>query len=202
MREGWALLHQVITEESEATTLRIDSGFVVYRAVLETELQLARHPVTTGDLGQVAVGEDVALQRAEYEKAVDYALRVAYGYRRRRQRARLEQRSAAQASSTASGLEQTPSSIGLFYFQHHVRTRPRYPSPALRLTSSNSVSVPDDHINSPAVPRPHCQQITGVVCAASWRRVIREGIFHDYPFPIQAVGTENVSLQKPVSFAL
>lgn len=65
------------------------------------------------------------------------------------------------------------------------------------------MSVPDDHINSPVlVPRSHCQQITGVVGAASWRRAIRKGIFHDDPFPIQAVGAENVSLQKPVSFAV
>src|SRR6266404_6295528 len=60
--------------------------------------------------------------------------------------------------------------------------------------------VPDRCTPLP-VHRPHCQQIPGVVWAASWRRDIRKGIFHDSLFPIQAVGTENVSFPKPVSFA-
>ena len=51
------------------------------------------------------------------------------------------------------------------------------------------------------VQRPHCQQITGVMWAESWRRDIRKGIFHDSLFPIWAVGTEKVSFPKPVSFA-
>ncbi len=51
------------------------------------------------------------------------------------------------------------------------------------------------------VHRPHCEQITGVVWAESWRRDIRNGIFRDSLFPIWAVGTENVSFPKPVSFA-
>ena len=34
------------------------------------------------------------------------------------------------------------------------------------------------------VPQPHCQQITGVSWAASWRQGIRNGIFHDSLFPI------------------
>jgi len=52
------------------------------------------------------------------------------------------------------------------------------------------------------VPRPHCQQIMGIVGAASWRRDIRNGTFHYYLFLIEAVGTESVSLPKPVGFAL
>jgi hypothetical protein len=42
----------------------------------------------------------------------------------------------------------------------------------------------------------------GIIGAVSWRRDIRNGTFHYYLFPIQAVGAENVSYQKPVSFAL
>ena len=42
----------------------------------------------------------------------------------------------------------------------------------------------------------------GIIWAVSWRRDIRNGIFHYYLSPIQAVGTENVSYKKPVSFAL
>jgi len=51
------------------------------------------------------------------------------------------------------------------------------------------------------VPGPHCQQITGVVWAESWRRDIHKGIFHDSLFPIWAVWTDKVSFPKPVSFA-
>jgi hypothetical protein len=40
------------------------------------------------------------------------------------------------------------------------------------------------------------------VWAASRRRDIRKGIFHDALFPIKAVGTENVAFPKPVSFDL
>jgi len=35
----------------------------------------------------------------------------------------------------------------------------------------------------------------------SWGRHTRKGTFHDYLFPIQAVGTENVACQKPESCA-
>src|ERR1017187_6582784 len=69
-------------------------------------------------------------------------------------------------------------------------------------TSSSSNFVPDDYLKLVPVLRPYFHQITGVVWAASWRRDIRKGIFHDPLFPIQAVGTENVSFQKPVSFGL
>jgi len=64
------------------------------------------------------------------------------------------------------------------------------------------MSVPEDYLKLVPVLRPYFHQITGVVWAASWRRDIRKGIFHDSLFPIEAVGTENVSFQKPVSFGL
>ena len=38
--------------------------------------------------------------------------------------------------------------------------------------------------------------------AESSRRDVRKGIFQDSLFPIQAVGTDNVSFPKPVSVAL
>jgi hypothetical protein len=49
---------------------------------------------------------------------------------------------------------------------------------------------------------PHCAQIMRVMWTASWRRNIRKRIFQDLLFPIQTVGTQNVSLLKPVSFVL
>src|ERR1039458_9607695 len=52
------------------------------------------------------------------------------------------------------------------------------------------------------VPRPHCQQIPGVAGAVSWRGDLRNGTFHYCLFLIEAVATENVSIQKPVSFSL
>jgi hypothetical protein len=55
--------------------------------------------------------------------------------------------------------------------------------------------------NSVPVLQPHCQQIIGVMRAASWGRHIRKGTFHDSLFPIQAVETENVACPKPESFA-
>jgi len=42
----------------------------------------------------------------------------------------------------------------------------------------------------------------GIVRAAPWRRDIRDETFHYYLFPIEAVGTENVSFPEPVSSAL
>ena len=64
------------------------------------------------------------------------------------------------------------------------------------------MSVPDNYLKLVPVLRPYFHQITGVVWAASWRRDIRKGIFHDSLSPIEAVGTENVSFEKPVNFAL
>jgi hypothetical protein len=46
----------------------------------------------------------------------------------------------------------------------------------------------------------HSDQCHGAVHAKV--AVVRNGTFHHYLFPIQAVGVENVSYQKPVSFAL
>ena len=67
-------------------------------------------------------------------------------------------------------------------------------------TSSNLMSVPDVYLKLVPALRPHTHQITGVVWAASWRRDVRKGIFHDFLPPILAGGTENVSFQKPASF--
>src|ERR1039458_4804683 len=68
-----------------------------------------------------------------------------------------------------------------------------------RCVRFSSLSVPDDYLKLIPVLRPYFHQITGVVWAASWRRDIRKGIFHDSLSLIYAVGTENVSFQKPVS---
>ena len=69
-------------------------------------------------------------------------------------------------------------------------------------TSSSSTSVPDDYLKLVPALRPYFHQITGVVWAASWRRDVCKGIFHDSLSTIAAVRTENVSFQKPVSFVL
>src|SRR5208283_2889976 len=70
------------------------------------------------------------------------------------------------------------------------------------MTTSSSSMSPDDYLKLVPALRPHFHQITGVVWAASWRRDVFKGIFHDSLSTIQAVGTENVSFQKPVSFVL
>jgi len=64
------------------------------------------------------------------------------------------------------------------------------------------MSVPDVYLKLVPALRPYLHQITGVVGVASWRRDIRKGIFHDSLSLIYAVGTENVSFQKPVSFGV
>ena len=69
-------------------------------------------------------------------------------------------------------------------------------------TSSSLMSVPDVYLKLVPALRPYFHQITGVVWAVSWRWDVRKRIFHDFLSLIQAVGTENVSFQKPVSFGL
>jgi hypothetical protein len=61
--------------------LRKDDSFLVYRAVLETKNQVAGHPIATGDLCDIPIGEDVAFHRAQHKKSVKQALGVQYGYR-------------------------------------------------------------------------------------------------------------------------
>jgi hypothetical protein len=68
-------------------------------------------------------------------------------------------------------------------------------------TSGSLMSVRDDYLKLVSALRPYLQQITGVVWAVSWRRDVRKGIFHDFLSPCQAVGTENVSFQKPQALA-
>jgi hypothetical protein len=61
---------------------------------------------------------------------------------------------------------------------------------------------PEARLGTVPVLVPYSQQITGVVWAASWRRVIRKGIFHDSPFSNWAFGTGSVSFPKPASIAM
>jgi len=46
-------------------------------------------------------------------------------------------------------------------------------------TSSSLMSVPDDYLKLVPALRPYFHEVTGVVWAASWRRDVRKGIFHD-----------------------
>jgi len=65
------------------------------------------------------------------------------------------------------------------------------------------MSVPAEHLKLLVVPpRTHRHQITGIVWAVSCRRRIRNGTFNNDLFPIETVGTDNVSLPEPVVFAL
>jgi hypothetical protein len=68
---------------------------------------------------------------------------------------------------------------------------------------SSIMCVPGDYLRQFAsVPGPHCQQITGVVWAVSWRWSRREAKFQDSLFAIEAGEADNVSFPKPVSVAL
>ena len=80
---GWALergalLHKVISQEPECPALRKGSGFLKERAVLESEDKVRGHAITMGHLGRVTCGENVAIQCAQHEKAMEKPLTVAY----------------------------------------------------------------------------------------------------------------------------
>jgi hypothetical protein len=54
------------------------------------EHQSAGHTIAMSDLDQITIGEGVALQRAEHEKAVDQPFQVTHGHRCRGQHNWLE----------------------------------------------------------------------------------------------------------------
>jgi hypothetical protein len=55
----------------------------------------------------------------------------------------------------------------------------------------------------PSVPRPHSQQIAGIVRKVSWRRNVRNRTFqHYFLCLVRALGAENVSFPKPIGIAL
>jgi len=70
------------------------------------------------------------------------------------------------------------------------------------ITSSSSMPLPGNYLQLVPALRPYFHQITGVVWAASWRRDIGNGTFHDSLFFIWAIGAENVSCPNPVGLAL
>jgi len=72
----------------------------------------------------------------------------------------------------------------------------------VKSTSGSLMSARDDYVKLVPALRPHFHQITGVMWAVSWRRDVRKGILVDFLSPIQALGTENVAFQKPVSFGV
>jgi hypothetical protein len=96
MLEGGAFLDQVVTDELKVAALRKYSGFVMYRAVFEVEDQMVGDAITVSDLNQVTVREQLALQIAQDEKAMNQTFRVVYGHRFRRESDRLENGCTAQ----------------------------------------------------------------------------------------------------------
>lgn len=71
MGERWALLHEVVADETEVVALGKDSGFVLQRAVLEMESQATGNAVAVGDLGEIAFREGRAVERAEQQKTMN-----------------------------------------------------------------------------------------------------------------------------------
>ena len=65
------LLHEVVVQEAEVTALRKYGSLIADRTVPETEHEVVGNAIAVSDLDQVSVGEGVALQRAQHEKAVD-----------------------------------------------------------------------------------------------------------------------------------
>ena len=65
------LLHEVVVQEAEGTALRKYGSLIADRTVAETEHEVVGDAIAMSDLDQVSIGEDIALQRAQHEKAVD-----------------------------------------------------------------------------------------------------------------------------------
>jgi hypothetical protein len=72
---------------------------------------VARHPIATGDLDQVTVGEGFTLHSAQQQKAVDQALGATRGYRAANSLSDWSR--AMQIRRMASGLDRIFSNIGL-----------------------------------------------------------------------------------------
>jgi hypothetical protein len=80
LREGRPFLYVVVGDELEVTALREDRGFIIDRAILETEEQAGGNPIAVDHLEEVADCKYLTLFRTQCEKAVDGPLDVAHGY--------------------------------------------------------------------------------------------------------------------------
>jgi len=105
MLERRTLLNEVVADEPKTAVLREDGGFVMDGAVLEVEHHLGGHAIATDDLNDIAVSECVALQRAQYQEAVERSLRVANGHRLRRRYCWLDKCGAGDQNRERGGKE-------------------------------------------------------------------------------------------------
>jgi hypothetical protein len=64
----------VIANQSEASALRIDGGFVMDRAILETKYEPAGDPIAVCGLYQIAIRQWRSIECPQNEEAVDQAL--------------------------------------------------------------------------------------------------------------------------------
>ena len=79
MRERWALLYQVVPQESKTSELRIDRSFVVQGTVFKVEYKAGGDAISMRHLDQVAVGQGFALQRPQHKKAMNQSFGVVHG---------------------------------------------------------------------------------------------------------------------------
>jgi len=80
MWKGWSLLDEVVADELEFVALGKDYGFVMHRAVFEMEHELIRDHVPAGDLIEISVSQDFAIERAQNKKTVDKTFGITHSY--------------------------------------------------------------------------------------------------------------------------
>ena len=81
----------MIADQPKRSSLREHDAFVLDRTVLEVIHQPTRHAIAADDLGQVTVGDLLAIQRAQNEEAARDAFRIAHRYGLRVRTAKLQQ---------------------------------------------------------------------------------------------------------------
>jgi hypothetical protein len=70
MWKGWTLLNVVVRDELEDAALRKDGRFIVNGSIGEVEGQLRRNVAAARHLNQVPISDNLAIVRAQFEKAV------------------------------------------------------------------------------------------------------------------------------------
>src|ERR1700722_5322851 len=93
MLECWTFLHKVIADEAKVSALRKNRGFLLSRAVLESEYEMIGDAIATRDLHQVALRDGGPVHCAHHEKAMDQPFLVTHGYGSSRHRGAVEKTS-------------------------------------------------------------------------------------------------------------
>jgi hypothetical protein len=80
LREGRAFLYVVVADELEVAALSEHGGFIIDRAILESEEQARGDAIAADHLEEVTHRKRLALLRTQGEKAVNRSLHMPHGY--------------------------------------------------------------------------------------------------------------------------